>query len=101
VHLSKAGTTEAGIAISTLRGIWAKLRALSEGAAIASRAKPKSSWWQMWLTQMVPHRPYRPALGIEVALAEIEKDGGRLFDPAMVDACITLFRQKGFRFDLR
>ena len=47
---------------------------------------------------MVSHRPYRPALGIEVALAAIEKNSGLLFDPAIVEACITLFRNKGFNF---
>jgi PAS domain S-box-containing protein len=48
---------------------------------------------------MMSHRPYRPALGIELALAEIEKSRGQLFDPAVVDACTTLIRQKGFRLD--
>jgi HD-GYP domain-containing protein (c-di-GMP phosphodiesterase class II) len=48
---------------------------------------------------MMSHRPYRAALGIDAALAEIENGKGRLFDPAAVDACITLFRQKGFAFE--
>jgi len=48
---------------------------------------------------MMSHRPYRPALGIEAALAEIEKESGRLFDPAVVHACITSFREKGFSFE--
>ncbi len=48
---------------------------------------------------MSSHRPYRPALGIEVALAEIEKNRGRLYDPEVVDACLLLVREKGFRFD--
>ncbi|MCX6560211.1 MAG: ATP-binding protein [Candidatus Aminicenantes bacterium] len=42
------------------------------------------------------HRPYRPALGIEAALAEIEAKKGLLFDAAAVDACLTLFRQKQY-----
>jgi putative nucleotidyltransferase with HDIG domain len=50
---------------------------------------------------IMSHRPYHPARSMEVALAEIEKDSGRLFDPAAVDACITLFRQRGFRFDVQ
>jgi len=45
------------------------------------------------------HRPYRPALGIEVALDEIEKNRGILFDESAVDACLTLFRRKGFKFE--
>jgi HD-GYP domain-containing protein (c-di-GMP phosphodiesterase class II) len=48
---------------------------------------------------MMSHRPYRPARGIEAALAEIEINKGRLFDPMVVEACLTLFREKGFSFD--
>jgi HD-GYP domain-containing protein (c-di-GMP phosphodiesterase class II) len=44
------------------------------------------------------HRPYRPALGIEVALDEILKNKGKLYNPAAVDACVRLFREKGFSF---
>ena len=45
---------------------------------------------------MASHRPYRPGLGIEVALSEIERGRGRAFDPDVVDACLRLFREKGF-----
>ena len=48
---------------------------------------------------MMSHRPYRPALGIDAALAEIETNKGRLFDPEAVDACVALFREDGFHFD--
>jgi HD-GYP domain-containing protein (c-di-GMP phosphodiesterase class II) len=44
------------------------------------------------------HRPYRPALGIEAALDEISKNKGKLFNPAAVDACLRLFREKGYKF---
>lgn len=44
------------------------------------------------------HRPYRPALGLDAALAELEAGRGRLYDPAAVDACVNLFRNKGFAF---
>jgi PAS domain S-box-containing protein len=47
---------------------------------------------------MMSHRPYRPALGIDAALAEIEKNKGILFDAAAVDACIRLFRSREFHF---
>lgn len=47
---------------------------------------------------MVSHRPYRPALGIEAALSEIEQNKGTLFDPAVVDACVALFREHDFIF---
>ncbi len=45
---------------------------------------------------MASHRPYRPALGIETALAEIEKSRGILYDAAVADVCVRLFREKGF-----
>lgn len=38
------------------------------------------------------HRPYRPALGMEFALKEIEAQRGALFDPSVVDSCIHLFK---------
>jgi len=47
---------------------------------------------------MTSHRPYRPALGIEAALSEIESGRGMKFDPAVVDLCISLFREEGFAF---
>jgi PAS domain S-box-containing protein/putative nucleotidyltransferase with HDIG domain len=46
---------------------------------------------------MASHRPYRPALGIEAALAEIETNRGRLYDPTIVDACLRLFRVKEYQ----
>ena len=45
---------------------------------------------------MSSHRPYRAALGIDVALAEIERGRGSLYDPPVVDACLRLFRVKGY-----
>jgi len=45
------------------------------------------------------HRPYRPGLGIDVALEEIEKNKGVLYDEKVVEACLKLFREKGFGFD--
>jgi putative nucleotidyltransferase with HDIG domain len=44
------------------------------------------------------HRPYRPAFGVEFALAEIASLGGTSFDPEVVEACLTLFREKTFSF---
>jgi PAS domain S-box-containing protein len=48
---------------------------------------------------MQSHRPYRPALGLDAALAEIEAGKGRLYDPVVVDACRVVFLQKGFKLD--
>jgi len=46
---------------------------------------------------MASHRPYRAALGIDAALAEIEDKAGVLYDPQIVAACLRLFRERGFR----
>lgn len=46
---------------------------------------------------MSSHRPYRPALGIEKALAEITSNKGKFYDPDIVDACLRVF-EKGFAF---
>ena len=43
---------------------------------------------------MSSHRPYRPALGIEAALTEIERGRETFFDANVVDACLRLFREK-------
>ena len=45
---------------------------------------------------MSSHRPYRPSLGIEAALQEISTQRGILYDPQVVDACVALFRDKGY-----
>lgn len=45
---------------------------------------------------MVSHRPYRPALGLDTALTEIEQHSGILFNQDVVSACIQLFRQDGY-----
>ena len=46
---------------------------------------------------MASHRPYRPALAIEVALEEIDAGRGSVYDADAVDACLRLFREKGYR----
>jgi PAS domain S-box-containing protein/putative nucleotidyltransferase with HDIG domain len=48
---------------------------------------------------MSMRRPYRGSYGEAAALAEIERGRGRLYDPAAVDACLKLFREKGFAFE--
>jgi len=45
---------------------------------------------------MASHRPYRPGLGINTALNEIEKNRGIYYDVAVVEACLRLFREKGY-----
>jgi putative two-component system response regulator len=48
---------------------------------------------------MASHRPYRPAIGLDQALAEVADNAGKLYDPEAVKACLKLFGQKGFSFD--
>jgi PAS domain S-box-containing protein len=49
---------------------------------------------------MASHRPYRPGLGIEKALAEIEGGRGVLYDADVADACLRLFREKHCQFGM-
>lgn len=49
------------------------------------------------LEAIASHRPYRAALGVETALAEIESKRGIQFDADVVDAASRLIRDKGFR----
>lgn len=50
------------------------------------------------LEAMCSHRPYRPALGFEAALAEVEKNRGIHFCPDVVDACTQLHKKKKLFF---
>lgn len=47
---------------------------------------------------MASHRPYRPALGIDAALEQIVVNSGHLYDPDVVNSCVTLFKEKNFKF---
>jgi PAS domain S-box-containing protein len=46
---------------------------------------------------MASHRPYRPGLGIDAALMEIEKNKGIFYDNTVADACLKLFREKSYK----
>jgi PAS domain S-box-containing protein len=50
---------------------------------------------------MSSHRPYRPSLGVEPALAEIESKAGTLYDMDVARACLCLFHEEGFKFEAR
>jgi HD-GYP domain-containing protein (c-di-GMP phosphodiesterase class II) len=43
-------------------------------------------------------RSYRSALTIEQAMEEMAKNKGTLYDPAVVDICISIFKETGFSF---
>jgi PAS domain S-box-containing protein/putative nucleotidyltransferase with HDIG domain len=49
---------------------------------------------------MASHRPYRPGLGIEIALGEISKNRGKFYDSDVADACARVFEGDSFRFDV-
>jgi putative nucleotidyltransferase with HDIG domain len=44
---------------------------------------------------MASYRPYRPALGVDAAIEEIVKFRGITYDPAVVDACLKIFKNTG------
>ena len=44
------------------------------------------------------HRPYRPSLGLEHAVNELEKHSGTLYDPQVVETCLRLIREGRFQF---
>ncbi len=48
---------------------------------------------------MSSHRPYRAGLGLGAALEEITSKRGIHFDPDVVDACLRLFKEHGYKFD--
>ena len=48
------------------------------------------------LEAMISHRHYRPAHELEAALEEIESGSGTLYDAEVCDACLSLFREKGY-----
>lgn len=48
------------------------------------------------LESMSAHRPYRPALELDMALGELERGRGTLFDPEVLDAAFRLLRDKGY-----
>jgi HD-GYP domain-containing protein (c-di-GMP phosphodiesterase class II) len=47
---------------------------------------------------MASHRPYRPGLGIDKALAEIKRGRGSNYDVGVADACLKLFKTNKFSF---
>jgi len=48
---------------------------------------------------MVSHRPYRSALGMDKAIEEISNNKGTLYDPGVVEACLSLLTEEEFGFE--
>ena len=57
---------------------------------------PLPMWWMQW-----PHTgPIVLAWALmHAALNEIEKNNGTLYDKTVADACLRLFREKGFKLE--
>lgn len=49
---------------------------------------------------MASYRPYRPALGIDMALNEITTRRGSAYDPEVVDACLRVFNEQGYKIEV-
>jgi HD-GYP domain-containing protein (c-di-GMP phosphodiesterase class II) len=47
---------------------------------------------------MSSHRPYRAALGMEAALAEVREHAGLKYDAKVVATCVRLVEEQGFAF---
>jgi PAS domain S-box-containing protein len=47
---------------------------------------------------MASHRPWRPALELQTALAEIRGGSGELYDADVVSACLSVFESLGFEY---
>ena len=45
------------------------------------------------------NRPYRPALGVNEALREIEENDNNKYDRDTTKICLTLFKEKNFKFE--
>jgi HD-GYP domain-containing protein (c-di-GMP phosphodiesterase class II) len=43
---------------------------------------------------MLSHRPYRPALGMNMAREEFSRNNGLLYDQGVVNICLNLLYEK-------
>jgi hypothetical protein len=48
---------------------------------------------------MNSHRPYRPALGIDITEGELINNKNILFDSQIVDICMSLISNPNYNFD--
>ncbi|WP_127478117.1 HD-GYP domain-containing protein [Sulfurivermis fontis] len=48
---------------------------------------------------MTSHRPYRPALSLEQALAELRRGRGTVYDSRVVDACLDVIESSGLPWE--
>lgn len=52
------------------------------------------------IESMSSHRPYRPALGIKIALKELVDQRGTLYDASFVDALVKLMEKKKYQLPI-
>jgi HD-GYP domain-containing protein (c-di-GMP phosphodiesterase class II) len=48
---------------------------------------------------MLSHRPYRSSKGLKKTVDELMDNRGILYDPDVVDACLSLLRESRFNFN--
>jgi PAS domain-containing protein len=70
-------------------------------AARRSFSSPAFSRWRTPSRRWLPIHPYRAAVGIQDALDEIARGRGTVYDEGAVSACLDLFAEGCFDFDLR
>jgi len=51
------------------------------------------------LEDLTTHKSYRSGLPLDQALAAVKNEAGSRFDPRVVDACLRLFGEQGFRME--
>jgi response regulator RpfG family c-di-GMP phosphodiesterase len=51
------------------------------------------------IEDLTSHRAFRNAFPLEQALEEISSSSGSRYDPKVVDICLKLFREKGFKLE--
>jgi putative nucleotidyltransferase with HDIG domain/PAS domain S-box-containing protein len=50
------------------------------------------------LDAMIHHRPDAPAQSLDAALEEMDRQRGILYDAEVVNICLSLFKERGFKF---
>lgn len=48
---------------------------------------------------MSSHRPYRPSLGMDKAIEEVNQNKGIFYDETVVDACVTLYKADELNYE--
>jgi HD-GYP domain-containing protein (c-di-GMP phosphodiesterase class II) len=99
-HLARAIGAGLGLGSDRMEGLWVAGSRHDVGKMMVPMeilSKPgRITVVAVTMEAMSSHRPYRPALGLDAALAEITRGRGTAYDEAAVDACLHLFRNKNY-----